>query len=126
MLQAAQPVAFLPSENLERSARFFGGVLDLPLVSRSAFAYVFRCGEVSLRVTKVDFLRPQPFTVFGWEVTDLRSALNELRDRGTKVLHYEGLDQDDQDVWTTPTGELVAWIHDPDLNVLSLTELAPD
>ena len=75
------------------------------------------------RVTKVDGLGRQPFTVFGWLVADLRSAVED-RDRGTDFLPYEGLDQDDQDVWTTPNGDLVAWFQDPDFNVLSLTELA--
>lgn len=124
MLEASEGVAFLPSEDLERSEQFFAGVLRLPLVSQSSFAYVFRCGGTTLRVTKVDGLRPQPFTVFGWLVDDLRSAVEELRDRGTDLLRYEGLDQDHQDVWTTPNGDLVAWFQDPDLNVLSLTELA--
>ena len=123
MLEASEAVAFLPSQDLERSERFFAGVLDLPLVSKSSFAYVFSCGGTTLRVTKVDGLRPQPFTVFGWLVADLRSAVVELRDRGTAFLSYEGIDQDDQGVWTTPNGDLVAWFHDPDLNVLSLTEL---
>lgn len=27
-------------------------------------------------------------------------------------------------VWTTPGGDQVAWFHDPDGNVLSLTQLA--
>ena len=123
MLEASEAVAFLPSEDLERCERFFVRVLDVPLVSRSSFAYVFRCGGTMLRVTKVDGLRPQPFTVFGWLVSDLRSSVAELRDRGADFLRYEGLDQDDQDVWTTPNGDLVAWFQDPDLNVLSLTEL---
>ena len=123
MFEASEAVAFLPSQDLERSERFFGSVLHLPLVSRSSFAYVFRCGGTTLRVTKVDGLRPQPFTVFGWLVPDLRSAVAELRDRGADFLRYEVLDQDDQDVWTTPSGDLVAWFQDPDLNVLSLTEL---
>ena len=125
MLESSEAVAFLPSQDLERSGQFFAGVLDLPLVSRSSFAYVFRCGATTLRVTRVDGLRPQPFTVFGWLVADLRSAVRELRARGAGFLRYEGLEQDDQDVWTTPNGDLVAWFHDPDLNVLSLTELAP-
>ena len=124
MLEASEAVAFLPSEDLERSEQFFTGVLDLPLVSQSSFAYVFRCGGATLRVTKVDGLRPQPFTVFGWLVGDLRSAAEDLRDRGTDFLRHEGLDQDDQDVWTTPNGDLVAWFQDPDFNVLPLTELA--
>lgn len=123
MLEASEAVAFLPSVDLERSERFFAGLLGLPLVSRSSFAYVFNCGGTTLRVTKVDGLRPQPFTVFGWLVPDLRSAVAELRARGADFLRYEGLGQDDHDVWTTPNGDLVAWFQDPDLNVLSLTEL---
>ena len=124
MLEASEAVAFLPSQDLDRSEQFFREVLDLPLVSQSSFAYVFRCGGTTLRVTKVDDLRPQPFTVFGWLVTDLRAAVARLRERGTGFLRYEGLEQDDHDVWTTPNGDLVAWFHDPDSNVLSLTELA--
>jgi len=124
VLEASEAVAFLPSQDLARSGRFFREVLDLPLVSQSPFAYVFRCGGTTLRVTKVDDLRPQPFTVFGWLVSDLRSAVAGLRERGAHFLSYEGLDQDEHDVWTTPNGDLVAWFQDPDLNVLSLTELA--
>jgi hypothetical protein len=92
-------------------------------VSRSPFAVVFLVGGVTLRVTKVDDLRPQSFTVFGWQVRDLRSQVGGLRDRGIPLLRYEGMGQDDQDVWTTPSGDLVCWFHDPDLNVLSLTQL---
>lgn len=113
-----------PSQDLERLEQFFSGVLDLPLVSQSSFAYVFRCGGTTLRITKVDGLHPQPFTVFGWLVVDLRSVVNPLRDRGTDFLCYERLDQDKHDVWTTSNCDLVAWFQDPDLNVLSLTELA--
>ena len=126
MSQTWEAVAFLPSEDLERAERFFVDVLSLPLASRSPFACVFKCGGATLRVTRVDDLRPQPFTVFGWLVADLRTAVKQLRERGTELLHYEGLDQDEQDVWTTPGGDLVAWFLDPDKNVLSLTELVND
>jgi hypothetical protein len=122
VLEASEAVSFRPSLDLGRSERFFGGVLGLPLVNQSSFACVFKCGATTLRVTKVDTFHPQPFTAFGWIVTDLRSAIAELRARGTDFLRYEGLSQDDQDVWTTPNGDLVAWFQDPDLNVLSLTE----
>jgi len=124
MLESSQPVAFLPSQDLERSARFFQGVLNLPLLSESPFALVFKVGGGTLRVTKVDALQPQPFTVFGWLVGDIRAVICELRERETSTLRYEGLGQDDDGVWTTPNGDLVAWFKDPDANVLSLTELA--
>ena len=123
MLEASQAVAFLPSQDLARSEQFFRDVLGLPLVTQSSFAYVFICGGTTLRVTKVDDFRPQSFTVFGWLVGDLRLAAAELRERGAHFLRYEGLGQDEQDVWTTPNGDLVAWFRDPDANVLSLTQL---
>lgn len=124
MLQGSEPVAFLPSTDLDRSAAYFGDVLGLELVDRSPFACVFRVGGHTLRVTRVDDLRPQPFTVFGWLVTDLRATLVALRSRGLQTLRYDGMDQDDDDIWTTPGGDRVAWFSDPDANVLSLTELA--
>lgn len=126
MLETSQAVAFLPSEDLDRSERFFRDVLGLPLVSRSPYASVYAIGAAALRVAKVDGLRPQPFTVFGWLVRDLRTVIEELRERGTLVLRYPELDQDDQGVWTSPNGDLVVWFHDPDSNVLSLTQLAND
>jgi catechol 2,3-dioxygenase-like lactoylglutathione lyase family enzyme len=122
-LATSEPVAFLPSEDLDRAERFFQGVLNLELLSRSPFASVFQVGGGTLRVTKVDGLRPQPFTVFGWLVTDLRAVIRELREREADMLRYEGLDQDDDGIWTTPNGDLVAWFQDPDANVLSLTQL---
>jgi len=123
MLESAHAVAFVPSENLERSEQFFTGVLGLMPVSRSPFALVFECGGATLRVTKVDGLRPQPFTVFGWLVSDIESTVNVFRDSGALFVRYDGFDQDDHDVWTTPNGDKVAWFHDPDGNVLSLTQL---
>ncbi len=122
MLETSEAVAFLPSRDLERSERFFQGVLNLGVVSRSSFASVFQVGGGTLRVTKVDDLRPQPFTVFGWLVADLRGVICELRDREIPMIRYGGLDQDDDSIWTTPNGDLVAWFLDPDANVLSLTQ----
>ncbi len=126
MLETSEAVAFLPSQDLERSERFFAGVLGLEVMSRSPFATVFRVGGATLRVTKVDELRPQPFTVFGWVVPDLRAVIRELHDRETEQLRYDGMGQDDDGIWTTPGGDLVAWFHDPDANVLSLTQLAQE
>ena len=124
MLESAHPVAFLASEDLDRSAPFFGDVLGLPLASRSPYALVFEIEGASLRVTKVDGLQPQPFTVFGWQVLDIRSTIESLRDRDIVMLRYAGMDQDDDGVWTTPNGDQIAWFHDPDSNVLSVTQLA--
>ena len=123
MIQASHPVAFLPSEDLDRSERFFRETLEIPLASRSPYALAFQVQGALLRVTKVEGLRPQPFTVFGWQVLDIRSEIERLRDGGIVMLRYEGLVQDDAGIWTTDNGDMVAWFHDPDSNVLSLTQL---
>ena len=124
MLGAAEVVAFVPSTDLVRSERFYVDVLGLEPVDRSPYASELRCGSTTVRVTKVDELRPQPFTVLGWSVPDLRSVVAQARARDVDLLRYDGLGQDDDGVWTTPTGDLVAWFPDPDGNVLSLTQLS--
>jgi len=122
VLENAHPVAFLPSTDLARSERFFVDALGLSVLSRSDFACVLDLGGVALRVTKVDELRPQPFTVLGWVVDDVRTQLSQLHAHGVTALRYPGMDQDDVGVWTAPGGERIAWFHDPDGNVLSLTQ----
>ncbi len=125
MLRTSHAVAFLPSTDLERSERFFVDVLGLVVSSRSDFACVLDLGGATLRVTKVEDLRPQPFTVLGWVVDDVRAELAALRAYGVEPMRYDGMTQDDDGVWTAPGGEGIAWFQDPDGNVLSLTQPAP-
>jgi len=35
---------------------------------------------------------------------------------------YKFLEQDEHGVWTSPSGAKIAWMKDPDGNLLSLTE----
>jgi catechol 2,3-dioxygenase-like lactoylglutathione lyase family enzyme len=125
MLGKANLMAFVPSTDLDRSHRFYVGTLGLEPVEVTPFACVVRSGPTMLRVTRVDGLRPQPFTVLGWDVADLRATLAELAAAGVPALRFEGVDQDGSGVWTTPGGDLIAWFADPDGNTLSLTQFAP-
>jgi catechol 2,3-dioxygenase-like lactoylglutathione lyase family enzyme len=124
MLGSASAIAFLPSTDLDRSRRFFADRLGLTVEEVTPFALVLRAGTTMLRITKVDTLQPQPFTVFGWQVADIRSAVAELAAVDVVCLRFEGMDQDPAGVWTTPGGDQVAWFRDPDGNTLSLTQFA--
>ena len=124
MLADAAAIAFAPSTDLDRARAFYGGVLGLKLVEQSPFACVFDAGGTMLRVTRVEELRPQPFTVLGWAVSDLRAVLVGLVAAGVVFHRYDGVAQDDDGVWATPGGDLVAWFPDPEGNTLSLTQFA--
>jgi len=74
-----------------------------------------------LRLAQVDDYRPQPFTIAGWQVPDMGTSIDSLESRGIDCIRYEGMDQDDRGIWTTPSGDQVAWFKDPEGNTLSLT-----
>ncbi|MBO3745277.1 VOC family protein [Streptosporangiaceae bacterium NEAU-GS5] len=115
-------MTFVPSTNLERARTYYDDVVGLTFVELTPFACVFASGDVMLRVTKVDELRAQPFTVLGWEVADIAAEVARLQERGVEFLVFEGFGQDADGVWTAPGGAKIAWFHDPDGNTLSLTQ----
>lgn len=124
MLGSAALVAFAPTTDLDRAQAFYGTTLGLALVTRDGFACQFDAHGTPLRVSLVDTLTPAPGTVLGWVVPDIHAAVRGLADRGVTFARYDGMGQDDDGVWTAPSGDCVAWFHDPDGNTLSLTEEA--
>jgi catechol 2,3-dioxygenase-like lactoylglutathione lyase family enzyme len=115
-------IAFVPSVDLGRARGFYEGRLGLTLADETPYALVMRNGATTLRITKVEHLAPQPFTVLGWAVDDIHRAIAEL---GVECVRYDGLDQDEAGVWITPSGDQVAWFKDPDGNTLSLSHQDP-
>ena len=123
MLSDAEIVAFVATTDPERAVRFYGGLLGLPLLERTAFACVFNTPNAMLRIAIVDELRPARHTVLGWTVPDIAVAAADLARRRIASLRYDGLDQDELGIWRSPSGAQIVWFADPDGNVLSLTEL---
>lgn len=114
--------AFLPTTDLDQAEAFFGEVLGIPVRERSPIALVLDTPGAVVRVTEVPTLTPQPFTVLGWWVDDIDAAVAGLAAAGVPLLRYDQLDQNTLGIWTAPGGARVAWFHDPDGNVLSVTQ----
>jgi len=114
-------MAFIPVSNLHAARSFYGGTLGLRVTEENPYAVVMDAGGTMLRLTQVDDLRPQPFTIAGWQVSDMDESIESLRTRGVTFIRYEGMTQDARGIWSTPGGDRVAWFHDPDGNTLSLT-----
>ena len=117
-----RPILFLATANPKRSREFYERVLGLKFVADEPPALVFRVGDSMLRIQKVDRVHAAPYTSLGWAVKDLRRTVRELRKAGVKFERYEFLKQDDDAIWSAPSGALVAWFKDPEGQVLSLTQ----
>ena len=122
MLESCDLVAFVGAADLDRARAFYEGVLGLPVTERTDFACIFDSGGTMLRVTAVPAVAQPGYTVLGWRVPDITAVVRELTGRGVTVLHFDGMQQDEDGIWTTPGGDRVAWFADPDGNTLSLTQ----
>jgi catechol 2,3-dioxygenase-like lactoylglutathione lyase family enzyme len=123
VLGEARLVAFIGSEDLAASERFYRGVLGLKLIDSSSFACVYDMRGTMLRVTQVEVAARAPYTVLGWTVEDIDGAVERLSARGVSFKRYGDLHQDRAAIWRAPGGTRVAWFDDPDANTLSLTQL---
>jgi catechol 2,3-dioxygenase-like lactoylglutathione lyase family enzyme len=119
------PIAFLATAQPDAAQAFFTDIIGLELLEASPFAMVFRDGEIMLRVQVVPEVVAAPYTAHGWQVPDILARIAELRERGVAFLHFDGLPQDADGIWTTPDGSRIAWFKDPCGNTLSLSEFAP-
>jgi catechol 2,3-dioxygenase-like lactoylglutathione lyase family enzyme len=118
---ADQPiVAFASTTDLARARAFYEGTLGLEVRFEDEFAVVLAAHGASIRVTLVEHLTPQPFTILGWQVDDIGAAVRELAAAGVAFERFDFFDQDDDGIWSAPGGGRIAWFKDPDGNTLSL------
>ena len=115
-------VAFIATTEAGRTRDFYERALGLDFVEDSPFALVFNANGTMLRIQKVEKLQPAPYTALGWRVPDIRASVESLASWGVRFERYEGVPQDDLDVWSSPSGARVAWFKDPSGNILSLTQ----
>jgi len=122
MLESSDLVAFVAATDLGRARAFYEQTLGLPVVEHNDFACVLDAHGTMLRVTAVPKVAQPGYTVLGWRVGDIAASVRELIARGVSVLRFDGMNQDEDGIWTTPSGARVAWFADPDGNTLSLTQ----
>lgn len=124
MLGNARLMAFIPVTDIDAARTFYESALGLPVIDESPFALVVDANGTKVRITPVTDLRPQPFTICGWEVADIKATVTKLVAAGVTFSRFDGMDQGADGIWTSPGGDLVAWFADPDGNTLSLTQYA--
>jgi hypothetical protein len=78
-----------------------------------------------IRIARAGEFTPAPYTILGWEFADIVAEVTALTAKGIAFSRYPFLPPDQVDklgIWSTPTGDKVAWFHDPDGNTLSLSQ----
>jgi catechol 2,3-dioxygenase-like lactoylglutathione lyase family enzyme len=122
MLGGFNLIAFLATTDAAQARLFYEGVLGLSFVSEDDFAVVYNAQGIELRLQKVRELTPQPHTALGWSVAGIDRIARDIAARGGQFQRFPPLEQDANGIWTSPSGARVAWLRDPDGNLLSLTE----
>ena len=127
MLNKRPIVAFLATNDPERSKQFYVEVIGLTLLEETPFALVFDVNGTTLRIQKTRGHAPAPHTALGWETRAIADDVRALIARGVRFERYAGMEQDGLGIWSPPgaPGQAraqVAWFKDPDGNLLSLSQ----
>ena len=122
ILGAAKAACFVSVADRARAKAFYGEKLGLTLKHEDGFATVFDSNGTTLRVSPAKDFRPQPFTVLGWEVPDIKVTVKALTAAGIEFVRVQGLAQDELGIWSPAPAIFVAWFKDPDGNMLSVAQ----
>ncbi len=124
MLTHSRLQTLVCTTQLAEAEAFYADVLGLKRKGTSEGAVVFDVGGSDLRVSPVPTLTPSEHTVLGFEVTDVEAVVAGLAERGVTFVRFEGFPHEENGLLTTPDGSRVAWIRDPDGNLLSMVQYA--
>ena len=113
----------LLAQDLEAARRFYHDQLGLEIIVERPDAIQFRCGSgTKLAVSKSTTGTADSQTQIGWEVSDLRAELEELRSRGVRIEEYDNPElKSENGIWDMGFA-WIAWIIDPGKNALAIME----
>jgi catechol 2,3-dioxygenase-like lactoylglutathione lyase family enzyme len=122
MLATSRLQAIVCTSRPREAETFYTEVLGLVPVARSLGACVYDVGGTALRVSPVPCVEPSAHTVLGFAVDDLDAAMAGLAARGVAWERFPGFAHADDGSFRAPDGSRVAWLRDPDGNLLSIVQ----
>jgi len=122
MLASSKLVGFVATTDPSRAKAFYRDVLGLLLISEDEYALVFDAHGTMLRVAIVGEIVLAPYTVLGWQVSDVDTTVRGLTAKAVKFERYPWMEQNELGIWSAPSGAKVAWFKDRDGNLLSVSQ----
>ena len=122
MLGKADATPMIAVKDLDRARKFYEETLGLSEVDDFGEGFMLRSGDTKLSVYRSEYAGTNKATALTFDVDDIQSEVQALKDQGIAFEHYElaGL-KADGDIYSGE-GMKTAWFKDPDGNILSLIE----
>jgi catechol 2,3-dioxygenase-like lactoylglutathione lyase family enzyme len=123
MLSDNAVTATIPVRSLARAKAFYGGTLGLEAAQENPSVVTYRSGPSTLMVYESAYAGTNRATAATWTVDDVEGLARELRARGVVFEHYNDLPglKASGNIHLANDGEMkVAWLKDPDGNILSI------
>ena len=116
---AAKPLLAFKVDDTVTARRFYGETLGLPVHDEPMGLLGIELGARRVMVYPKEDHAPAGYTVLNFPVTDVRTAVRALGERGVEFLRYDDFEQDELGI-TRGQGPEIAWFADPAGNVLSV------
>jgi catechol 2,3-dioxygenase-like lactoylglutathione lyase family enzyme len=114
--------ATIPAKDLEGTRKFYENVLGLELVREDPAGISYRTGDSVLFLYPTEFAGTAQHTLGGFSVSDIESAVAELRAKGVTFEEYDMPGLKTVNGIAELGGEKGAWFKDPEGNILSVSQ----
>jgi len=109
--------------DVPRTKQFYGETLGLNVSEENGMLQLNLGSGATVLVYPKDDHTPAGFTILNFPVENIEQAVDQLRQAGVELEHYEGdLETDDKGIHRGE-GPNIAWFRDPAGNILSVLEL---
>lgn len=134
MLADARGATRLPAQDLDRARAFYRDKLGLAPADERPGGILYRLQNCEFALFQSSGASPGTFTQFGFEVDDIEAVVGELRRRGVVfeevdvpgLKTVEGIAEVEGNYPSkNSSGELAAWFHDSEGNLLGVGQRLP-
>lgn len=123
LLREAESFSSFSVNDLQQAKEFYGQMLGLDVKETQEGLEVHTGDNTVFLYTKPNHT-PASFTVLNFAVDSIDEAVDELKNLGIKLEHYNLPDMktDERGIARGPYGPTIAWFKDPAGNILSVLE----
>ena len=122
MLSDANVMATIAVKDMKEAKKFYGGTLGLHQEAEFPGGVTYGSGMSKLLVYESQFAGTNKATSASWEVNELASAVEALKEKGVEFEHYDFPGVTMEGDIHVMEGEKAAWFKDPDGNILAVSQ----